>query len=83
MARGTTELLCPRMKSSKRVLLNVVAIIGLLAALRGLIRLLGTAAIADSHLRSVLRVENGTTILVGAAVAYFAWRAASRNSTSK
>jgi hypothetical protein len=70
------------MKSSKRVLLNVVAIIGLLAALRGLLRLLGTASIADGHLRSVLRFENGATMLVGAAVAYFVRRATSRGSTS-
>lgn len=71
------------MKSPGRALLIVVAIVALLAALRGLLRLLATASIADGHLRSVLRVENGTTVLIGATVAYFAWRAASRRSTSK
>jgi len=69
------------MKNLRRVLLIAVAIVGCLAALRGLLRLLGTSAVADSHLRSVLRVENGTTLVVGAAVAYFAWRAASRRPT--
>jgi hypothetical protein len=67
----------------RRPLLFVVVTIGILAALRGLLRLIGTASVADDHLRSVLRVENGTTVLVGGAVAYFAWRALSRSSAPK
>jgi hypothetical protein len=66
------------MKTPARVLLSLIAAIGLIAALRGLLRLLGTSSITDDHIRSITRVEHSTTMLVGGAVAYFAWRTASR-----
>ena len=66
------------MKIPARILLSLVAAIGLIAALRGLLRLLGTSSITDDHIRSITRVEHGTSLLVGGAIAYFAWRAASR-----
>jgi hypothetical protein len=71
------------MKKPARVLFSVIAAIGFMAALRGLLRLLGTSSVPDEHMRSVIRTENGTTVIVGGAVAYFAWRAASRRSAPK
>jgi hypothetical protein len=71
------------MKTPARWLLSLVAAIGLIAALRALLRLLGTSSIMDEHLRSVARVEQSTTLLVGGAVAFLAWRAAARRPATK
>jgi hypothetical protein len=66
------------MAAVRRVLLSLATVVALVAVLHGLLRLLGTAAIADAHLRSVARVEAITTVLVAALIAFFAGRAAAR-----
>jgi hypothetical protein len=70
-------------KNTAALLFSVVGLIALVAALRGLLRLLGTSAIADAHLRSVTRVEHGTTVVISGVIAYFALRAASRRWGTK
>ena len=74
---------CATICRMKKLLLVLLTAIGLMAALRALLRLLATSSITDEHLRSVTRVEYSVTMLAGGAIAYFAWRAASRRPVTK
>jgi uncharacterized membrane protein HdeD (DUF308 family) len=64
-------------------LLHVVGVIGLIAALKGALQLLGTFSITDDHLRGVAQVRHGTSLVLGGIIAYFSLRSASRRWSGK
>lgn len=65
------------------LLLLVIGVIGLIAALEGALKLLGTFSIADDHVRGIAQVRHGTSLVLGGIIAYFSLRSASRKWRGK